>query len=98
MRADYLVAWDVGLDQRHSPHEQLYLSIAYISGFRTFIDRGPMRRPAGMAARDVLALHSLEAKIRHELDTKWSGCKDEAIGAIEVVASELPVPAPGRPW
>ena len=97
MQADYFVAWDAGLDQRHAPHGQQYLSTAYVSGFRTFIDRGPMRRPAGMAARDVLALHSLEAKIRHELDTKWSGCKDEAIGAIEAVASQLPFPVPGRP-
>ena len=81
----YWAKWDAELEQRFQDHEVEQLSMGYLEGLRDYVDRGPTRRPDGLSLETLLALHTTEAQVRHELDTAYSRMP-ERVGLVETVA------------
>ena len=81
----YWAKWDAELEQRFQDHEVEQLSMGFLEGLRDYVDRGPTRRPDGLSLETLLALHTTEAQVRHELDTAYSRMP-ERVGLVETVA------------
>ena len=59
-------------------------SKSVLQAFYRYLDEGSRRRPDSLSLKQQLELHTVEARILHELRTDWNGV-DDTIGLLPVV-------------